>query len=168
MHNKLCLFFLFSYFSLYWQEKGLYYDPKSGTYFYYNKSTCKYEFHSQVDLSYYTPATHDHPDRSHGSHRHSYSDKYPARSPDHSESSSGKKKKKKESRRRSSDEKVCFIFNVHVVIVICWYCGFCCHIIEHNKSRVLYQLIYVSTALFNSMSPSCLKSSFQIYVSKLC
>ena len=107
----------------FYQEKGLYYDPKSGTYFYYNKSTGKYEFHSQVDLSYYTPKLHGYSDRSHGSYHHGYSDKYSSkyseRSPEHVESSSGKKKKKKESkrrdseekepRRRSSDEKVCIL-----------------------------------------------------------
>ncbi|KAJ8304150.1 hypothetical protein KUTeg_017733 [Tegillarca granosa] len=35
-------------------EKGLYYDPRTGTYFYYDQQTGEYQFHSQVDLSYYT------------------------------------------------------------------------------------------------------------------
>ncbi|CAC5394704.1 unnamed protein product [Mytilus coruscus] len=90
-------------------EKGLYYDPKSGTYFYFNKSTGKYEYHSKVDLSYYTPQTQVYPDRTHGSYRHGYSDKhsdrYSERSPEHGNSSSGKKKKKKDSKRRDSEDK---------------------------------------------------------------
>ncbi|XP_076102992.1 angiogenic factor with G patch and FHA domains 1-like isoform X2 [Mytilus galloprovincialis] len=94
-------------------EKGLYYDPKSGTYFYFNKSTGKYEYHSKVDLSYYTPQSQVYPERPHGSYHHGYSDKhsdkhsdrYSERSPEHSTSSSGKKKKKKDSKRRGSDDK---------------------------------------------------------------
>ncbi|CAG2216153.1 unnamed protein product [Mytilus edulis] len=90
-------------------EKGLYYDPKSGTYFYFNKSTGKYEYHSKVDLSYYTPQPQVYPERTHGSHNHGYSDKhsdrYSERSPEHSKSSSGKKKKKKDSKRRDSDDR---------------------------------------------------------------
>ncbi|XP_063431903.1 angiogenic factor with G patch and FHA domains 1-like [Mytilus trossulus] len=90
-------------------EKGLYYDPKSGTYFYFNKSTGKYEYHSKVDLSYYTPQQQLYPERPHGSYHHGYSDKHPDRysdrSPEHSKSSSGKKKKKKDSKRRDSDDK---------------------------------------------------------------
>lgn len=32
------------------QAKSLYYEPNSGTYYYFNNETQQYEFHSQVDL----------------------------------------------------------------------------------------------------------------------
>lgn len=87
-------------------EKGLYYDPKSGTYFYYNKATGKYEFHSRVDLSYYTGVTDIRPHHSHHRHSDRYSDRYSERSERSPEySSSGKKKKKKDSKRRDSDDR---------------------------------------------------------------
>ena len=35
------------------QEKCLYYEPNTGTYFYYNHETNEYQFHSQVDVTCY-------------------------------------------------------------------------------------------------------------------
>ncbi|KAL3867492.1 hypothetical protein ACJMK2_044693 [Sinanodonta woodiana] len=54
-------------------EKSLYYDPRTGTYFYYNSESGHYEFHSQVDLSYYTDSSRHHgqqSDQHHPYHDH--------------------------------------------------------------------------------------------------
>ncbi|KAK3606036.1 hypothetical protein CHS0354_025079 [Potamilus streckersoni] len=51
-------------------EKSLYYDPRTGTYFYYNNESGHYEFHSQVDLSYYTDSSRHYGGQSHQHHHY--------------------------------------------------------------------------------------------------
>ena len=94
MTNVINLTSTFS--STHHQERALYYEPGSGTYYYYDHDVQTYKFHSQVDLAQYTGTTDSQYQDHNQQHTHTPGKRKPA------------KKKEKDKDRKTGGTKVSF------------------------------------------------------------